>query len=67
MATHKHGVLVIQTTCIAPPLGTRQYDWSAVLDDYDGAEDAGHQPIGYGPTEADAIVDLLAEIEAKES
>ena len=67
MAMHKLAGLVIQTTCIAPPLGTRQYDWSAVLDDYDGAEDAGHQPIGYGETEALAIADLLAEIEAKES
>src|SRR4029077_10612667 len=59
MATHKRNGLVIQTEHVNPPIATRQYDWSAVLDDYDGAPDAGDQPSGWGPTEQAAIADLL--------
>jgi hypothetical protein len=66
MATHKVKDRVIQTTHVKPPIGTRNYDWSAVLDDYDGAEDAGDQPSGWGPTEAEAIADLLEQIEEPE-
>lgn len=40
------------------PIPLRQFDWSAVFDDYDEGA-----PIGYGYTEAEAIADLkeLAE------
>lgn len=40
------------------PIPTNAYDWTATLDDYDGTEDAGPQPIGYGATEQAAINDL---------
>jgi hypothetical protein len=63
MTTHKLKGLVIRTSHIRPPIGTLQFDWSAVLDDYDGAPDSGFQPVGYGPTEQAAITDLLDEIE----
>lgn len=42
------------------PIPLRQFDWSAVYDDYDGAEDSsnsGH--IGHGRTEAEAVLDLI--------
>lgn len=32
--------------------------YAASFDDYDGAPDAGFQPVGYGATEAEAIADL---------
>ena len=51
----------------AKPIPLRQFDWSAVDDDtYDGSEDS-HCPIGYGATEAEAIADLLREIEEARS
>ena len=40
------------------PIPLRQFDWSAVTDDYDWAPDAKPMPIGYGTTEAEAIADL---------
>ena len=52
--------LRISTEHIYPPIPWRDHDWSAVWDDYDGAEDApnrGH--IGYGATEEEAIADLI--------
>ncbi len=45
------------------PIPTRNFDWTAVLSDYDGAEDAGFQPVGYGSTEQEAIDDLLQLVE----
>jgi hypothetical protein len=45
-----------------PPIPIRQFDWSAVTDNYDGAEDS-HCPIGHGRTEAEAIADLLEQLE----
>ena len=48
----------IITSYVHPPIPIRSFDWSAVDDDtYD--YDA---PIGSGPTEADAIADLLRQI-----
>lgn len=38
----------------AKPIPLRQFDWSAVYDDYD---EGG--PIGEGRTEADAVLDLI--------
>lgn len=43
--------------------------WTAVLDDYDGAdidaETGSPDPVGLGLTEADAIKDLLERIEER--
>ena len=44
-----------------PPIPPRQFDWHATFDDYDGAPDAGFQPIGYGLTAQAAIIDLLQQ------
>lgn len=57
----------IRTANIRPPIGTTQFDWSATLADYDGAPDAGFQPVGYGPTRDAAIADLKNEIEEHQS
>lgn len=45
-----------------PPIPVRNFDWVAVLDNYDGAPDAGHQPTGYGCTREDAIDDLIEQV-----
>lgn len=39
-----------------PPIPFRECDWSAVFEDYDLGS-----PIGHGPTEQDAIEDLMQE------
>lgn len=57
MSTHK-----IITAHDYPPIPVRSFDWSAVLDGYDGAPDAGFQPVGHGATEREAIEDLLEQI-----
>lgn len=41
-----------------PPIPDRRWDWSAVRGDYEPGD-----PIGRGPTEADAIRDLLDQEE----
>ena len=40
------------------PIPVRQFDWSATVADYD----LGH-PIGFGRTEAEAINDLILQLE----
>jgi len=47
-----------------PPIPVRHWDWIVHLEDYDGAPDAGWQPIGNGATSEAALVDFAAEIEA---
>lgn len=42
-----------------PPIPDRQFDWSAVTDNYDGEG----SPIGWGRCESDAVEDLVAVIE----
>jgi len=54
---------VIHTEHDYPPIPIRSWDWSAHLDDYDGAPDAGWQPVGHGRTEDEAIADLLRQVE----
>lgn len=49
-----------------PPIPVRCFDWSAVTENYDGAPDAGWQPIGRGATEAEAVADLLEQIADRE-
>lgn len=39
------------------PIPPRQFDWSAVTDNYEGGD-----PIGYGATEADAVADLQEQL-----
>lgn len=43
-----------------PPIHIRSVDWSATLDGYEPGD-----PIGHGATEADAISDLLEQMEGK--
>ena len=43
-----------------PPIPARNFDWSAVYDDYDGAAES-HCPIGHGETELAAINDLISQ------
>lgn len=50
----KH-TMKIKTHYWPKPIPIRQFDWTAIGDDYEGGD-----PIGYGPTEQDAIDDLLA-------
>lgn len=45
-----------------PPIPNRSCDWSAVFDDYDGAEDS-NCPIGRGATEKEAVEDLICSVE----
>ena len=51
----------ILTEYVFPPIPLRDFDWSAVTDNYEPG-----CPIGYGRTEEEAIADLMAEIEARE-
>ena len=61
-AEAKHGL--IRTNHEYPPIPIRTCDWSAVLDDYDGAPDAGpHQYVGFGATEDEAVRDLIEQLE----
>lgn len=47
----------IRTSHDYPPIPIRDFDWSAVTDDYE----PGH-PIGRGPTEQAAIDDLKEQL-----
>lgn len=44
----------LRTSYVYPPIPVRDYDWEAYWDDLD---ESG--PVGRGPTEKDAIMDLL--------
>ena len=52
----------IVTSHWSKPIPDRRFDWEAVFDNYDGAEDSRH-PIGFGLTEEEAIDDLLDQVE----
>ena len=54
----------IRTLFVYPPIPDRRFDWQAVDEDtYDGAEDSKtRNQIGYGPTELDAVSDLLEQL-----
>jgi hypothetical protein len=62
MSTHVRTIkgesVKIQTSHNRPPIRQRDYDWSAVTDDYE----AGH-PIGHGATEDEAIANLVEQLE----
>jgi hypothetical protein len=53
----------IRTNYDPKPIPDRRFDFCATLDSYDGAPDAGFQPIGWGRTEAEAIADLGDQLE----
>lgn len=48
----------IRTEHVKPPIPIRDWDYSAVLDDYEGGD-----PMGWGETEQAAIDDLLQQLE----
>lgn len=49
----------IRTDHVYPPIPLRDCDWSAVdADNYEGGD-----PIGWGPTEEEAIADLMEKLE----
>lgn len=62
MTIHTVNGIKLRTDFIYPPIPIRSHDWSAVADDYDGADDS-NCPIGYGTTEQEAITDLIEQIE----
>ena len=50
----------IKTEFVYPPIPIRKFDWSAIDDDtYDGPG----SPVGTGATEAEAIADLMEQID----
>ncbi len=55
----------IVTHYVYPPIPVRDFDWSAVLEGYDGAD--GGDPQGTGPTEQAAIADLVEQLEDMEA
>ena len=55
----------IRTDHVFPPIPDRSMDWSAIDEDsYDGAPDTHPPcPVGWGRTEAEAVADLLEQME----
>ncbi len=51
----------IETAFVYPPIPVRDFDYSAVTEDYDGAAAC---PIGYGRTAEAAVADLLEQLAA---
>ena len=63
MSTHKEQVIQgrkIHTFYEFPPIPIRTFDFGAVADGYEPGA-----PIGWGETEADAIADLLEQLDDK--
>lgn len=50
----------VVTHFIYPPIPFRGCDWQATIDSYDGDENA---PRGFGPTQAEAVADLLDQLD----
>ncbi len=46
----------IETTCIAPPIPWRNFDWQATRVGYEPGD-----PAGFGATEQEAIADLIEQ------
>lgn len=61
MTTYKISGLTLHTSYEMTPIPMRQFDWSCVDDNYDGAPDAGIQLAGKGATEIEAIHDYLEQ------
>ena len=62
LIVHQKACSEVVVTHDYPPIPIRSFDWSAHLDSYDGAPDAGWQPVGHGATREAAIEDLVNEI-----
>lgn len=58
---YDHRRVTVVTNNIRPPVGTRNMDWEALLDGYEKGD-----PIGYGPTEADAVYSLFVALDERE-
>jgi hypothetical protein len=60
----------ITTEFVYPPVPFRDHDWSAVTDSYDADCDGdgyfSHSPHGHGATEAEAINDLITQLQDQE-
>lgn len=54
--------MTILTHHINPPIPRRDFDWSAITDNYEPGD-----PVGYGATEQEAINDLQSIITSKEA
>lgn len=53
----------LRTEHVFPPIPIRSCDWCAYDENtYDGAPDAGHQIVGYGSTEHEAIADFREQL-----
>lgn len=63
MSIHQIFGYTIETEFDLKPIPDRSFDWQATLDTYDGAPDAGYQPVGFGRTEQEAIDAILEDIE----
>lgn len=64
MTAHIINGVKVHTNFDYPPIPVRTMDWSAVSDNYDGAEDSSNRSqIGRGATEQEAIADLLEQLE----
>jgi hypothetical protein len=50
--------VVIHTDCWAKPIPVRNFDWSAVTDNYEPGD-----PIGYGKSKQEAIDDLKEQLD----
>jgi hypothetical protein len=48
----------IITNYAYPPIPIRQFDWSAITDNYEAGS-----PIGYGETKDQAVADLLDQLD----
>lgn len=62
MSHMEHRGRKIITNFDHPPVPFRNHDWSAIFDDYDGAEDSSC-PVGRGATEKEAVQDLIEKVE----
>lgn len=65
MTNHKQGKewREIHVTYVYPPIPLRCFDYCATFDGYDGAPDAGPQPVGWGATEDEARENLLEQVD----
>lgn len=70
MTTHIINGVKIHTKHVQPPIPVRDFDWSAVTDDYDADCDQEgfftSHPMGSGATEQAAIDDLIEQLENAE-
>lgn len=53
---------MIRTSYIYPPIPSRNFDWCAWID---GHEESGQ--VGYGPTEAAAVMNLKEQLDEEEN